>query len=459
MEKRKVRKYIFWGSLLFLAGFLICFLRTSYAIISPVMYTEDGSWTGQILKNGFWKTCLTAKGSYLVAGNILFLQFSWWLNRIVFGNNLTYLPVFIALLSYLYYVVLALLPVGLLKKTIDIRARIILFFAILLLPMGTSVSEIYGRISNIGYGCFFISFILLLYYFEEIKELNVYKKLAIYAGLLFCCVTNPTCYIVMAIILLWDFWSNFKEYGIHLLHKWQGILMLLAGMLTLLSLILMFMNKRAEIGQETVKIALDGVVEYFFRALAFVFVWPFYFKMNDVGALLVLLCIVLFFTVSFLLIKEKKYRLLLGISYGGTIFYTIITLFMRKTLTLQLVDYSTTFPDRYFYVQQLMVLLDLCIILSAAIKKKIVYKLWSKFVYGVYIYIGLLLVFNSGKIFELNHSQYVDCSVTFSQMIEKSYRESGVQQEYVVEIPISGFSIKLPAKYVEATIEYNESKK
>lgn len=140
--------------LLFIVGIFICFFRASYSVLSPVMYTEDGSWISALIENGLIDTCLKAKGSYLVVGNILLLQISWWLNFLFFGKNLAYLPIFVALVSFFYYVLLAFFPVWLLKRTLDIKARIFLYFAILCVPMGTSISEIYGRISNIGYGCF-----------------------------------------------------------------------------------------------------------------------------------------------------------------------------------------------------------------------------------------------------------------------------------------------------------------
>lgn len=453
MKKETINIIIY--VLLFLAGITVCFLRTSYAVMSPVMYTEDGSWISAIIENGLIDTCLTAKGSYLVAGNVLLLYISWWLNLLFFGANLTYLPVFVALVSYVYYVVLAGLPLWLMKNLMDIKARIILYFAILCVPMGTSISEVYGRISNIGYGCFFIAFILMLYLFLEKNSKHSIKTAGAYAGLLLCCVTNPTCYIILAVVLLWNMWKDFRVYGFKLVLKWEGILIFITGILACISLILMYLNKHMEIGQESVEIVSGGLIEYFFRALAFVFMWPFYCSMNDIWAVVILILMIGFFAFSFWMVKDKTYRILLALSYGATIFYTVITLFMRKTLTSQLSGYTTTFPDRYFYVQELLVLLDFCIILSAVFQKKISNKVWDKIVLGIFGVAVLVNVFHLKQIFELNHSQYIDCSVTFAEMVESAYDAQGEQESYNVEIPIPGFSMELPAKYVKATVEYN----
>ena len=217
----------------------------------------------------------------------------------------------------------------------------------------------------------------------------------------------------------------------------------------------MYLNKRMEIGQEAVKIVSDGLIEYFFRALAFVFIWPFYCYMNDMRAAIILFIIIAFFVLSMWMVKNKKYRILLMWSYGATAFYTVITLFMRKTLTSQLNDYTTSFPDRYFYVQELLVLLDFCIILSAVFQKKIANRIYHNIVLVILGIMILLNVFHFKQIFELNHSQYIDCSVTFAEMVENAYDVQGEQESYNVEIPIPGFSMELPAKYVKATVEYN----
>lgn len=440
--------------LLFIVGIFICFFRASYSVLSPVMYTEDGSWISALIENGLIDTCLKAKGSYLVVGNILLLQISWWLNLLFFGENLAYLPIFVALVSFFYYVLLAFFPVWLLKRTLDIKARIFLYFAILCVPMGTSISEIYGRISNIGYGCFFIAVIMMLYLFFEGNTGNIYKTAGIYLGLLFCCITNPTCYFVFAIILGYGICRGFKKYGIRMVLKWETLIDLFAGMLVFLSIILMYLNKHSEIGQESVKIVPGGLIEYLFRSLAFIFTWPFYLYMNNVYAFIILLVIIIFSVVSLWMIKDKKYRNLLFISYGATIFFTLITLFMRKTLTSQLNNYTTTFPDRYFYVQELLVLLDFSIVLSAVFKKKISNKVWKITVLGLLgLYIFETLIF-SNQIFEFNHSRYIDCSVTFAEMVESSYIEQGEAEMYTIPIPIHGFSMVLPAEYVKATVEH-----
>ena len=44
--------YQLYGFLL-VTGLCIIYARTAYAVLDPVMYTEDGTWTASLIYNGF----------------------------------------------------------------------------------------------------------------------------------------------------------------------------------------------------------------------------------------------------------------------------------------------------------------------------------------------------------------------------------------------------------------------
>lgn len=446
--KDNYKLYIF----LLVSGFLVVFGRTAHAVINPVMYTEDGLWTSSLIYDGFVKTCLTAKGSYLILGNILILEVALKINTWLFGHNLLNLATILAILSYLYYDLMAFLPVFLLRKQLSMGSRIFLFFGVLLIPMGKAISEMYGRGSNIGYGVFYIAFVLMLWFF--VGEHAIWKKFIMHLMLVLCCSTNPVCYVIFAIVWVVEMFKVIRNKKIREIPA-----LILPSVVALGSIIVMYFYKIEDLGQASEKINWTQVIEYFFRSWMFNFVWPFYGKMNDIKAVILLVMFLLLMALMLWLArKNNTYLTLMILSYGALIGYTIVTLVSRKSLTWQLDRYSTTWPDRYFYVQNILVLFVLAVFISTVganilISSKLV-SIATKAVAFLCIYFFVLQGLLAEEIFEGTKSKCVEVSATLGDRINKAYTEQGDVEDYIVLCPFAdSWPMKIPRKYVVASVE------
>ena len=143
--------------ILFLIGLIILFFRSAYTIIVPSLYAEDGAWISYILNNGFIQAVFHVRPDYLVSGNIILLGIALLLNTIFCGENLNYLPHFTTLVHYIFFSLTALLPYVCFKGTIRKSLRLLTWLCILLVPLGNSGVEIFGKILNVGYLFFFIA--------------------------------------------------------------------------------------------------------------------------------------------------------------------------------------------------------------------------------------------------------------------------------------------------------------
>lgn len=431
------------GVYLFLlaTGLLIIFGRTSYAITSPFLYAEDATWTSSIINNGFIYTCLHAKGSYLVIGNILMIKIALMINAFFFGKSIIHLATIIAIISYIFYDFLAFIGVYLLRNIINIKARIILFYGILLLPMGNTIFEMYGRVNNIGYGFFYIAFVIMLWFF--FGEHAIWKKLINYFILVLCCVTNPVSYIILSIILVYDFIKNIISKSIEI------ILPIVIGGLSVWSLIIMSINKVSDIVQVSEKINRSSLVEFFFRSWMYPFIWPLYNNFNDFKAI-VLMLIFIGFCIFLIVITDNKNRKILAVSYLTAIGYAVITLVSRKSLTEWLGGYSSTFPDRYFYVQNIFSIFILCLFISIIDNiidnKKKIFKNMVSFLVALQMF---FLAINLDLIFEFTSCNFLEIDDTFENSIYRTYYEQGKQEYYEVLCPPQElFVLRLPEEYM-----------
>ena len=190
--------------ILFLAGLILLFLRSAYTLFVPSLFAEDGAWISSILSNGFLHTLFHAREDYLVCGNILMLGLVVLLNHIFFGDNLNHLPQFVVLIHYCFYSVFALLPVICFKKNVKKIFRLLMWFLVLTVPLGTTAIETMGKISNVGYVFYNIAFLLLFYKINNRNELGKITLAIIDITLLICCTTHPGSYVLVGVAFFVD---------------------------------------------------------------------------------------------------------------------------------------------------------------------------------------------------------------------------------------------------------------
>lgn len=175
--------------------------------------------------------------------------------------------------------------------------------------------------------------------------------------------------------------------------------------------------------------------------------------MNDTITIVVLMSFAIYFFIA-LKVLDKDDKYLLIISIGALIFFTITTLIARRSLTYQLKNYTSTFPDRYFVVQNMLVLVPIGICFSGSLKcKKSVFKY---FTYSLVIIMGLIYLCNISSIFELNTPLLKLNEKTFKQRIHESFNNNNIIIEsdlkYIVDIDFEGWTMIFPKENMYASI-------
>jgi len=180
---------------------LIFFFRNPDAFINPVFYTEDGQdYIGPIFTRGFWSTFFTTHRGYHTFGNILLSGLAVVINNIFRAGDILYLPQSIAIVSYMFYALVATLPVLLLSNKIRSHYLVALALISSFFPLNGSDYEVIGRISNVGYAFFYIAFVLVAYRIFCIRR--SYFVFLIDFALFLCANTNPVVFLLIPTIYI-----------------------------------------------------------------------------------------------------------------------------------------------------------------------------------------------------------------------------------------------------------------
>lgn len=441
--------------LLFVVGGGILFFRSAYNLITPSMYTEDGVWLSGIMNDGFLHTLFNARSDYFVFGNIILLQTALSANTLFCGENLNYLPVFVALVQYGFYSLTAILPVVCLRRDISKKLRFMLWGLILLVPLGNSGYEIWGKISNTGYLFYFIACCLLYERIFNWDESGKGHIVLIDIVLFICCGTNEVCFILVGFGFLLDVVITYFQYP-HINFKnaitlWMGEFRNRAWIvLGIACAILLSFDTFILTGvSEQPSGNPENVIEFFARSLLFYFIYPIYFNLNDGIVLLIFACILCgIFLVFRLGGLSKLQKIKLAVLISIPILYSFIACAFRFSLTARLDHYSTTWVDRYYYATNIVAILPVVYVAGSFIKSKV----WIKKM----IALGLCLLLLAPPAVSLTYLfQYDDPQTTlthqvpFSDRINEAVKGDGLN--YTISIDFDGWSMSVPEEYIIAS--------
>ncbi|EFN6915621.1 hypothetical protein EIG74_21890, partial [Escherichia coli O10] len=147
MRNINISSYI----ILTIFGMMILAMRYTTPIITPWIYAEDGVWVANALSHGWLETFINAREDYFVFFNIFFLFVSTSISSIISGSPLLLLPQSIAVVSYLFYSLMAVMAFHLIIKISNPLFAILVYFTTLLLPLGHSQYENIGHLLQIGF--------------------------------------------------------------------------------------------------------------------------------------------------------------------------------------------------------------------------------------------------------------------------------------------------------------------
>lgn len=332
---------------IFIAGLAVLFLRNPDPFINPVIYAEDGTWSALALREGWWYALINSRDDYFVFINTLILFLSSKISFIFSGSPLALLPQAIAVTSFLFFSGIATLSFLTVRRASSSVLGVIAFFAVILIPLGTSQNEIIGRALQVGFYMPLIS-VLLLFWRDRMPAL--YKIALIDFLLLLCAATNP---FVFAVCFLYLSIEMLKEFNI------KSLLLRNASLVAPLIILMFFLLPRmGSDGGIQNGFFIGSLVEVLIaRSIIYPFLFPWYESISNTTALISFSLLIGFVVISYFRSRNENAKFFILLLSLTVIFYSVATVVMRPGLTLLLSNYKTTFPDRYFMGINVLVIL------------------------------------------------------------------------------------------------------
>jgi hypothetical protein len=358
---------------LLILGVLLLIARNSGGFMYPTIYTEDGSWIGYAWSEG-WGSALIdakrisyegysadAKNSYFVVGNLLMIWGASISSKLICGNELVCLPQSISLVSMLFYSSVATLAFVVTKDVIPKFFALLTYLMLLLIPIGNSSSELIGRLSNVGFSFVLIACFLM---FIRAKSRNGFF---LDFGLILCALTNPVCLVQIPVLSAFFAMTNRLNFEQWLKRYW---LVNVSSVLVLFAIGLRLMESNG--GVQTGALNMNSLIEVVFaRSLLYPFIFPFYESLTNFYTLLLLFGITsVAILLGMLSRRDNNYYQLIASLFASLLIFLAATIVMRPSLTQQLTDYTTTFPDRYFFSLNGIVVVSVIVILGRAFLMK-----------------------------------------------------------------------------------------
>lgn len=374
---------------LFLAmfGFLILFLRNGNPFIFQTLYAEDGTWAAKIISDGWFSAAFSARSEFPVLGLVI-------LNKIalIFSGlcgSVLYLPLFIAMVANFFYVIVAMSVFLISDKLLSSNSKLLIFICILLIPVGGDANEIFGRILNLGFIFPTLQLILTLALFTTCKsKLFRFFYLAIQ---LIAALTFPVCFVFNIIALVFLIALGKKEQALSSTIK----PMCLVNLISLLVLLNAHLFTK---GGADLPINYNAFVEF---TLARSYLYPFivnvYKYLND--SLTVLIAIIFTGLITYLVAKrDKSNQYLFFYAIASFAAYFFITIIFRSGLSSFFNNYHSTFPDRYFYGINIIVIIIYLIAVDSIAELKWKHGLKSL----IYFFPMVSIILSSQQLFEFN---------------------------------------------------------
>lgn len=446
---KKYKKYF----ILIIFAIFILSIRNLNFITEPTIYAEDGVYISNILNNGLLKSMFSTRGGgaadFQNSGSYLILYISLIINKFINGYNLSYLPMYIGIISNLFFSLVAVTTYIALKPTGKYLA-ITSYLVCILVPMGKFGGEILGRTLNTVFiWPVFTAMLMIILYRNKNYFLNIIIGiLSILAGLSF-----PISYGIVGIYLCYTFFlSIIKKKSIFIWIKNNVILIInvMIGLYLLPSMI-----KSEGITSEMI-MNPNSIIEFsIVRHILYPFISPLYTFFNDKIAIIIFLIYIgVIIYVAYVNIREKKLEDSYFLVLIFTLVYWIASVGMRIKMTALFNKYQSSFPDRYFYACNILSFILLLYAINFLLEKQ---KIKQEIKHTIKALFIIILLINP-YLFELAKSDIKLLggynAGTFKQCINRSVELNNFNEEngtFNIEIYPKNWSIELPYIYVLST--------
>lgn len=334
--------------ILFTIAFILLSLRDLSFLTSPNLYAEDAIYIGNILNKGLLSSMFSTRSGggndFQNTGSYILLWIALKINTFIHGYNLTYLPTYIGIIANSFFSLIALIGYITFRQYNKFLS-ICIFLCIVLIPTGMSGSEIFGRVLNTVFiWPVLLSFLLLILLNNSISILksNFIGIICIIAGLSF-----PISYGIVGIYLFFSFLTQRNTFPISIWLK-RNICIIFSLIIGIYLFPIIITSQGAA---TPLKTNPDSIIEFIFaRHFLYSFIHIFYHKINNIITIFLFIIYVAVILLSLYCIRKYKnelyfFLLLIFFTFGCTFSSAI----MRIKMTQLFQDYTSTFPDRYYY--------------------------------------------------------------------------------------------------------------
>lgn len=340
MNVSLARSRIQWMVILVLALVLVS-VRNLDPILHPVLYAEDGVWLSSGLEQGWLHTLTQARPDYPVAIQVALLWLASAMSSLFSGNALLLTPQFIALISWLAVASLATVFFCAIRKISNYRVAGLLSLIIVALPSGHTSNEIYGRILQLGFLVPVLALALVAHLVNP--GLDYRKKALVSIALLGCVLTNPISGLLIAIHLS-------TEYCLAADSSARKKIIAIAGLPLGGALVAaVYLSAGAGRGSPLPgEFDPNGLIASFVgRALLYPFTFFIFGNLTDLLVLIGFSVWLLIAATAFVQSRGKMRSFLVS-NFVVLISLDVLTIVGRPSLTQFALNYSSSFPDRYY---------------------------------------------------------------------------------------------------------------
>ena len=219
----------------------------------------------------------------------------------------------------------------------------------MLLPLGDHAFEVFGRANNAGYAFAYIALLLSLWRLSTAMERRwSWTRAGIDLGLLLCCATNPISFAIVGLGLALGAWHGRPRISGN-----DALLAFAAAALAAITASRL-LTASAPAQGEAVHDGNAFVLMGLARPLLYPLIWPVWTHLTH-GT--VLLLVLLGASIVGLGLTRGPFRAERILVIAGLAITTLAVCLQRPSLAVFLEGYQLSFPDRYFYAQNLMTLL------------------------------------------------------------------------------------------------------
>jgi hypothetical protein len=430
-------KLAYQSALIVLLGVIVLFIRNPDPVLNPALFGEDGTWLIGFLTHDLQAAYFGTRLDYLTFGQSAILNAAVFLNQVFFGDSIAHLPQIMAGLSYLFWASVAATAFAGLRPWLRAEWRVAVVAIIFLMPLGVHSNEVLGRILNLGF-MFFPLAVFLILLRPQVRFEG--WKYFIDMLLLVCCATNPLCIALVgghALLSAISTYRRDRSIPVRDLVVGCGI-----GLLCLFYLYRF--GDAPKVGME--ELNPSRLVEAIFaRSLLYPFIFPVYQGLSDAWSLALFLALAAL--MGWALVRAEASGKMVGFGLAtATAIVVLGTIATRYSLTAHLHGYTSTFPDRYYYAQNVMIVVCMAWAMSRTPARV---SISTFLLLGVIYAGGSQHLFNFGSP-DLPISEAGNLQTSAARVIEQA---GDIHPAQVLAIPTypHGWYTQAPAYVVEAT--------